>query len=157
MPVPAIFYAHHCESPVQSTRQVEQFYHNDFSKLPHPRDRRKKSPSVSGIIGGENRLGDQSRRDRRIKSPGVSPASVVNLYGFYDNALQTNRHAMASVVTLCRSGTHVKLPARMLGLFSLKVFLTGWKRIKQKKIRDIFLESVECNSSFILKRKYKRS
>ena len=46
---------------------------HDFSKLPHRRDRRKKSPSVSALIGGENRFaGDQIRRDRRIKSPGVS-------------------------------------------------------------------------------------
>ena len=29
---------------------------NEFSKLPHRRDRRKKSPSVSASIGGENRL-----------------------------------------------------------------------------------------------------
>ena len=42
---------------------------HEFSKLPHRRDRRKKSPSVSASIGG-----DQIRRDRRIKSPGVSPA-----------------------------------------------------------------------------------
>ena len=28
---------------------------HEFSKLPHPRDRRKKSPSVSAIIEGENR------------------------------------------------------------------------------------------------------
>ena len=62
VPVPAIFYAHHCESPVKSTHEVGQFYHNVFSKLPHPRDRRKKSPSVSAIIRG-----DQIRRDRRIK------------------------------------------------------------------------------------------
>ena len=33
----------------------------------------KKSPGVSASIGGEN-AGDQIRRDRRIKSPGVSPA-----------------------------------------------------------------------------------
>ena len=29
---------------------------HDFSKLPHRRDRRKKSPSVSASIGGEDRL-----------------------------------------------------------------------------------------------------
>ena len=29
---------------------------HEFSKLPHRRDRRKKSPSVSVSIGGENRL-----------------------------------------------------------------------------------------------------
>ena len=56
VPLPAIFYAHHCESPVKSINQVGQFYRNDFSKLPHRRDRRKKSPRVSAIIGGENRL-----------------------------------------------------------------------------------------------------
>ena len=53
---------------------------HDFSKLPHRRDRRKKSPSVSALIGGENRFtGDQIRRDRRIKSPGVSPAFSRNV------------------------------------------------------------------------------
>ena len=41
-------------------------------KVPHRRDRREKSPSVSAPIGGENcKAGDQIRRDRRIKSPGV--------------------------------------------------------------------------------------
>ena len=47
-------------------------------EVPHRCDRRKKSPSVSASIDGENRIatfaGDQIRRDRRIKSPGVSPA-----------------------------------------------------------------------------------
>ena len=46
--------------------------------VPHRRDRqKKKSTGVSASIGGENRLrfsGDQIHRDRRIKSPGVSPA-----------------------------------------------------------------------------------
>ena len=45
----------------------------EFSKLPHRRDRRKKSPGVSASIGG-----DQIRRDRRIKSPGVSLALAFN-------------------------------------------------------------------------------
>ena len=39
-------------------------------EVPHCRDRRKKSPSVSAAIFA----GDQIRCDRRIKSPGVSPA-----------------------------------------------------------------------------------
>ena len=46
---------------------------DEFSKLPHRRDRRKKSPGVSASIGG-----DQIRRDRRIKSPDVSLALAVN-------------------------------------------------------------------------------
>ena len=37
--------------------------------VPHGRDRRKQSPDVSASIGG-----DQILCDRRIKSPGVSPA-----------------------------------------------------------------------------------
>ena len=31
VPIPAIFYAHRCESPVKSTNQVRRFYH-DCSK-----------------------------------------------------------------------------------------------------------------------------
>lgn len=54
----------------------------------------------------------------------------VNLYGCYDRVLQTNRHATASAVTLSRSGIHVTLSSRVLGMFNLKVFLTGWKRIE---------------------------
>ena len=38
-------------------------------EVAHGRDRRKQSPDVSASIGG-----DQFRRDRRIKSPGVSLA-----------------------------------------------------------------------------------
>ena len=39
-------------------------------EVPHRQDRRKKMPSVSASISGENRkAGDQIRRDQRIKSP----------------------------------------------------------------------------------------
>ena len=48
---------------------------HEFSKLPHRRDRRQKSPGVSASIAAIF-AGDQIRRDRRIKSPGVSPALV---------------------------------------------------------------------------------
>ena len=47
---------------------------HDFSKLPHRRDRPQKSPGESALIGGEIFASDHIRRDRRIKSPGVSPA-----------------------------------------------------------------------------------
>ena len=75
MPAPAIFYVYCCDSPVKPTHQVGRFYQisDEFSKLPHHRDRRKKSPGVSASIGG-----DQIRRDRRIKSPGVSLPLAVN-------------------------------------------------------------------------------
>ena len=53
-------------------------------EVPHRRDQRKKLPVVSSSIGGENRFaifaGDQIRRDRRIKSSGVSPALTTFLY-----------------------------------------------------------------------------
>ena len=42
VPVPAIFYVYCCELPVKLTHQVRRFYH-EFLKLPHRRDRRKKS------------------------------------------------------------------------------------------------------------------
>ena len=48
------------------------------AEVPHCRDWRKKSLGMSAAIYGENRLRFspqiQIRRDRRIKSPGVSPA-----------------------------------------------------------------------------------
>ena len=48
------------------------------AEVPHCRDWRKKSLRMSAAICGENRLRFspqiQIRRDRRIKSPGVSPA-----------------------------------------------------------------------------------
>ena len=51
---------------------------HEFSKLPHRRDRRKKSPGVSASYRWRKLqaifAGDQIRRDRRIKSPGVSLA-----------------------------------------------------------------------------------
>ena len=34
VPVPAIFYAHHCESPVKSTNQVRRFYHMTSQNAP---------------------------------------------------------------------------------------------------------------------------
>ena len=79
MSVPAIFYAHRCESPVKSISQVGSFYHMNNVEVPHRRDRRKKLP---GADRGDRHqslakiAGDQIRRDRRIKSPGVSLALV---------------------------------------------------------------------------------
>ena len=45
-------------------------------QVPHHHDWRKKSPAVSASIGKSLAIfaGDQIRRDRRIKSLGVSPA-----------------------------------------------------------------------------------
>ena len=37
MPVPAIFYAHRCESPPRSTNQVGRFYHMTFQNGGHDR------------------------------------------------------------------------------------------------------------------------
>ena len=37
MPVPAIFYAHRCESPLKSTNQVGRFYHMTFQNGGHDR------------------------------------------------------------------------------------------------------------------------
>ena len=76
MPVPAILYAHRCESPVSQPIRLGDFITRlsiepgNRVEVSHPRDRRKKkSPGVSSSIGG-----DQILRHRRIKSPGVSPA-----------------------------------------------------------------------------------
>ena len=70
VPVPAIFYVYCCESPVKPTHQVGRFYHMSFQNC------------HIATIGEKNRqvcphaifAGDQIRRDRRIKSPGVSLA-----------------------------------------------------------------------------------
>ena len=67
MPVPAIFYAHCCESPVKLTNQVGRFYHITFQNVPRWSQGtrlkchiaaigEKKSPGVSASIGGQNRL-----------------------------------------------------------------------------------------------------
>ena len=37
VPVPAIFYAHRCESPLKSTHQVGRFYHMTFQNGGHER------------------------------------------------------------------------------------------------------------------------
>ena len=57
----AIFYADRRDrrkSPVVPGAAIAIFAAilHEFSKLPHRRDRRKKSPGVSASIGGENRL-----------------------------------------------------------------------------------------------------
>ena len=95
MPVPAIFYAHRCESPPKSTNQVGRFYHMTFQNVGHDRGKwpgrrlGMKLKCQIAAIGVKNRpvcphqsmakfaaifAGDQIRCDRRIKSPGVSPA-----------------------------------------------------------------------------------
>ena len=90
MPVLAIFYAHRCESPVESTNQVGRFYHITFQNAPRwsPGTRLKcqiaaigeKNHQVSCVHINRWRkslaifAGHQIRRDRHIKSPGVSPA-----------------------------------------------------------------------------------
>ena len=78
VPVPAIFYGHYCESPVKSTHQVGRFSHMNFQNChiaaigeknryvcPHHNRWRKSLAIFAGY---------QIRRDRRIKSLGVSPA-----------------------------------------------------------------------------------
>ena len=37
VPVPAIFYAHRCESPLKSTNEVRRFYHMTFQNVGHER------------------------------------------------------------------------------------------------------------------------
>ena len=77
VPVPAILYVCCCESPVKPTHQVGRFYHMSFQNSHIAAigekiarcvriNRWRKSPPIFA--------GDQIRRDRRIKSPGVSLA-----------------------------------------------------------------------------------
>ena len=72
--VPAIFYAHRCELPVKSINQVGRFYHMNNAEVPSA----KKIARCARINRWRKSLaifaGDQIRRDRRIKSPVVSPA-----------------------------------------------------------------------------------
>ena len=51
MPVPAIFYTYRCELPVKSINQVGRFYHMNDVEVPHRRDRRIKSSGVSPALG----------------------------------------------------------------------------------------------------------
>ena len=55
VPVPAMFYAHQCESPVKSINQVGRFYH-DFSERSSMEPGKVEVPGVSSSIGGENHL-----------------------------------------------------------------------------------------------------
>ena len=83
MLVPAFFYAHRCESPINQDRL---FYHITLQngsvkmepenklEVPHRRDRRKKIAKCVRINQRRIFAGDQIRRDQRIKSPGGSPA-----------------------------------------------------------------------------------
>ena len=77
MPVPAIFYGQCCESSVNPTHQVGRFYHMTFQNC-HIAAIGEKIARCVLINRWRKSLaifaGDQIRRDRRIKSPGVSLA-----------------------------------------------------------------------------------
>ena len=116
MPVPAIFYAHRCESPLKSTNQVGQFYNMTFQngghdrgkwpgrslsgneiEVPNRRDRRKKSPGVSASINGEIR--DFRWRSNSLRSA-YKIAGCVAGFSFGEFKVQT----FARKTTLASSG-----------------------------------------------------
>ena len=73
VPVPAILYVYCCESPGKPTHQVGRFYHTSFQNC-HVAAIGEKNRQVSPHQSVAKIACDQIRRDRRIKSPGVSPA-----------------------------------------------------------------------------------
>ena len=80
VPAPAIFYGHCCESPVKPTHQVGRFTTWLFKTATSPRSAKKIAKCVR-INRWQKSLaifaGYQIRRDRRIKSPGVSLVLVM--------------------------------------------------------------------------------
>ena len=77
MPVPAIFYGRSCESQVKPTHQVGRLYQMTFQNC-HIAAIGEKIRQVCPLNRWRKSLtnfaGDQIRRDRCIKSPGLSLA-----------------------------------------------------------------------------------